>query len=185
MQNIWFQISTWPIIIERSRETDSSKVLNDWYAIAWCCNKVWYEILYPFPNLNGCTVEVWAWISTSIPKFTGYTFTYQYWDFSYTMLVNGADLPHVTKRGPGNFRYSTAALEGPLADNSLSQWVGRVSGVLRRDCPRSKPAALCFIEVTATEVSCASCKPKFLNCSVYSTTELKWYLRNRRWVINS
>ena len=23
---------------------------------------IWYEISYPFPNFNGCTVEVWEWI---------------------------------------------------------------------------------------------------------------------------
>ena len=30
-------------------------------------SKVWdeitYEITYPFPNFNGCTVEGWEWIS--------------------------------------------------------------------------------------------------------------------------
>ena len=34
---------------------------------AWISNhmssKVWDEITYPFPNFNGCTVEVWEWIS--------------------------------------------------------------------------------------------------------------------------
>ena len=27
------------------------------------------EITYPFPNFNGCTVEVWEWISIYIPHF--------------------------------------------------------------------------------------------------------------------
>ena len=31
--------------------------------------KVWDEITYPFPNFNGCTVEVWEWISNFIPHF--------------------------------------------------------------------------------------------------------------------
>ena len=26
-----------------------------------------YQITYPFPNFNGCTVEVWEWISNFIP----------------------------------------------------------------------------------------------------------------------
>ena len=26
-------------------------------------DKVWDEITYPFPNFNGCTIEVWEWIS--------------------------------------------------------------------------------------------------------------------------
>ena len=28
--------------------------------------KVWDEITYPFPNLNGKTVEVWEWISDNV-----------------------------------------------------------------------------------------------------------------------
>ena len=38
---------------------------------AWTSNhmprKMWDEITYPFPNFNGCTVEVWEWISHFIP----------------------------------------------------------------------------------------------------------------------
>ena len=38
---------------------------------AWISNhihyNVWDEITYPFPNFNGCTVEVWEWISNFIP----------------------------------------------------------------------------------------------------------------------
>ena len=38
---------------------------------AWICNhihrKVWDEITSPFANLNDSTVEVWEWISNSIP----------------------------------------------------------------------------------------------------------------------
>ena len=29
-------------------------------------SKVWDKITYPFPNFNGCTVEVWEWISNFI-----------------------------------------------------------------------------------------------------------------------
>ena len=40
---------------------------------SWISNhmpsKVWDEITYPFPNFNGCTVEVWKWISNFIPHF--------------------------------------------------------------------------------------------------------------------
>ena len=36
--------------------------------------KVWDEIIYPFPNLNGYTVEVWEWISNFISYFTGRIF---------------------------------------------------------------------------------------------------------------
>ena len=37
---------------------------------AWISNhtssKLWAEITYPYPNFNGCTVEVWEWISNFI-----------------------------------------------------------------------------------------------------------------------
>ena len=31
--------------------------------------KVWDEIIYPFPNFNGVTIEVWGWINNFIPQF--------------------------------------------------------------------------------------------------------------------
>ena len=34
-------------------------------------SKVWEEIAYPFPNFNGCTVEVWERISNFNPHYTG------------------------------------------------------------------------------------------------------------------
>ena len=38
---------------------------------AWISNyiysRMWYEISYPFPDLNSCTVEVWVWISKFNP----------------------------------------------------------------------------------------------------------------------
>ena len=40
---------------------------------AWTSNhkpsKVWDEIIHPFLNFNGCTVEVEEWISNYIPHF--------------------------------------------------------------------------------------------------------------------
>ena len=39
-------------------------------------HKVWDEITHPFPNFNGCTVEVREWISNFIPYFTMYVITY-------------------------------------------------------------------------------------------------------------
>ena len=41
---------------------------------------VWDEITYPFPNLSGCTIEVWKWISNFIPHFIGHAVRYSYWD---------------------------------------------------------------------------------------------------------
>ena len=31
--------------------------------------KVWDEIIYAFPNFNGCTVDVWKWIGNFILRF--------------------------------------------------------------------------------------------------------------------
>ena len=45
-------------------------------------SKVWDKKSYPLPNLNGCTADIWEWISS---------FTHPSWDWSSTMLV---------KRGP-------------------------------------------------------------------------------------
>ena len=43
-------------------------------------SKVWDEITYPLPNFNGCTIEVWEWISNSIPRFIEYMITYPCWN---------------------------------------------------------------------------------------------------------
>ena len=32
-------------------------------------SNMWDKITYPFPNFNGCTVEIWEWISNIIPQF--------------------------------------------------------------------------------------------------------------------
>ena len=53
---------------------------------------MWDKITYSFPNFNGCTVEVWEWISNFIPHFTGHVITYP------SML--GLELIHVSKIGP-------------------------------------------------------------------------------------
>ena len=47
---------------------------------AWISNYIhhnmWDEITYSFPNFNGCTVEVWDWISNFVPHFPGWLITY-------------------------------------------------------------------------------------------------------------
>ena len=50
---------------------------------AWITNdihyKMWDKIIWPFPNFNGCTVEVWEWTSNFIPHLTMYAITYPWW----------------------------------------------------------------------------------------------------------
>ena len=47
---------------------------------AWISNhkhiKAWDEITYPFPNFNGCTVEVWEWICNFTPHYIMDVITY-------------------------------------------------------------------------------------------------------------
>ena len=51
---------------------------------AWIRNhkpsKVWDEITNPFPNFNGCIIEVWEWINNFIPYFTMDVITCPCWD---------------------------------------------------------------------------------------------------------
>ena len=51
---------------------------------------VWDEIIYPFPNFNSATLEVWEWVEQFIPQFTEHVIIYPCWDLSLTMLVKGA-----------------------------------------------------------------------------------------------
>ena len=50
-------------------------------------SKLWDEIIYPLPNFNGCTVEVWKWISNFISHFIIDVITYPCWDWSECVLV--------------------------------------------------------------------------------------------------
>ena len=45
-------------------------------------DKMWDEVIYPFPNFNGRTTDVWKWISNFIPQFPGHLITYPCWDLS-------------------------------------------------------------------------------------------------------
>ena len=59
---------------------------------AWISNYIhyetWDEITYPSPNFNGCTVEVWEWISNTL---------YQACDY---LSLLGLKLIRVSERGP-------------------------------------------------------------------------------------
>ena len=45
-------------------------------------SKVWDEIIYPFSNFNGATVEVWEWITNFIGHFIMDVITYAISDWS-------------------------------------------------------------------------------------------------------
>ena len=42
--------------------------------------KVCNEIIYPFLNFSGCTVEVYEWINKFIPQYIMDVITYACWD---------------------------------------------------------------------------------------------------------
>ena len=42
-------------------------------------HKVWNEVPYSFPNLNGAAVQAWKWMSNFIPHFTWQAITYPCW----------------------------------------------------------------------------------------------------------
>ena len=50
---------------------------------AWMSNhmssKAWDEITYPFPNINGCAIDVWKWIKYIVPYFIMDVITYTCW----------------------------------------------------------------------------------------------------------
>ena len=48
------------------------------------------EIMYPFLNFNGCTVEVLEWISNFILHFTAHVISYPWRDQIQIMLMKGA-----------------------------------------------------------------------------------------------
>ena len=52
--------------------------------------KVCSVIAYPFPNFNGCTVEVCKWISNFISYSIMYVFTYPCWDIKWTHISKSA-----------------------------------------------------------------------------------------------
>ena len=43
-------------------------------------SNVWYEITYPFQNLNGANVEVWEWVCNFTIRFKVEAMTYPCWD---------------------------------------------------------------------------------------------------------
>ena len=71
----------------RSRYIPGPLHLQGWTLIpAWVSKhapcKVWDEITHPFPNFDGCTVEVWGWIRNFTPHFIVEVITYPNWDSS-------------------------------------------------------------------------------------------------------
>ena len=50
---------------------------------------MWGEFTYPFPNFNGCTVEVWEWISNFIPHYIMDVITKPRWHSTTVCIFHG------------------------------------------------------------------------------------------------
>ena len=50
-------------------------------------NKLRNWITYPFQNINGCTVEVWEWMTNILSHFVIDVITYPWWYWIRNMLV--------------------------------------------------------------------------------------------------
>ena len=53
-------------------------------------SRVFDEIIYPFPYLNGVAFEFWEWISDFTPHFITDVYTYAFSDCNQAMLVKVA-----------------------------------------------------------------------------------------------
>ena len=72
---------------------------------------MWDEIIYPFPNFNGCTIEVWEWISNFTPHFIMDVITYPCWGSAF--LFPPASVPPFPTAGlhrHGHHHHETQAL---------------------------------------------------------------------------
>ena len=93
----WCTLYFWNMLRNENRIYDPALFLLTWFNLnpAWISiyinYKVWDEISYPFPNFNGCTVEVYEWISNFILHF------YSACDY---LSVLGLNLNRVSKKDP-------------------------------------------------------------------------------------
>ena len=69
--NHWISTEEWKLVKPKLK---GPPLIHAWMS------KLWGEITYPSPNFNGCTVEVWEWISNFIPQLLIDASTYPCWD---------------------------------------------------------------------------------------------------------
>ena len=76
----WYCFQLWPshdILQNINSNGEQWHLVSDNVsAIIYIYHDLWDEITYPFPNFNGCTVEVWEWISSFTPRFIIDAITY-------------------------------------------------------------------------------------------------------------
>ena len=103
-------------------------------------------IIYPFPHVKGCTVEIWEWVSNFIPYFTGHVITYPCCDLGWTMVLKG--FPDVTLTTRWNItqfrevavtRIASYCYQTPWAGQPFLAWISTEVGscydrLLRKVC---------------------------------------------------
>ena len=75
---------------------------------------MWDEITHSLPNFNGCTVEVWEWISNFIPNFIMDVITHPCWDHDFSVI--GAWIIHCISSFPLD------VITHPFLNLSYSSW---------------------------------------------------------------
>ena len=65
---------SWPVLLTRIDFNMNPTWISNYIAC-----KVWDEITYPFPNFNGCTIDVCEWICNFTPYLIMKVITYPYW----------------------------------------------------------------------------------------------------------
>ena len=83
-------------------------------------SKVWGEITYPFPNLNGSTVEFWEWVGNFTPHCIMDVII---------VAILGLKIIHVSKWAPGILRVTSSYTCGVI-------WLSLLAGLMsnKRAC---------------------------------------------------
>ena len=116
---------------------------------------MWNEIIYPFPNFNGYTVEVWEWISTIILYILVEEITYPYWDWYQTMFSKRVPSGLVARfRHNMDIVFSSHPYTPQIARFTWPQW-----GPPRSCRPRRAPCwphELCYQGIAEVGYNCSS-----------------------------
>ena len=112
-------------------------ILNPACISNYMLKKVLDEITYPFPNFNGCTVEVWERINNFIPHIMMDVITYPCWYYMFIFIDklspcwpwhNGS---HTVYLGPIVAQHRVIGMSKPLHLYLISYW-NEITSLLNR-----------------------------------------------------
>ena len=119
----WIYTGSWIWQWSGAKQCDIWSLLLTWFNFNPSLD-MWLQLLekavwnyLSIPNFNGCTVEVWEWISNFIAYFTVHVITYPCWDYSQSMSVKGATdvTVHVDVDNDADMQIQSQALGGLLS----------------------------------------------------------------------